>query len=94
MAQALTPEQARYLIDNGLRRILRPDPDLPHQIVIRGSDNGRIGVSCNCRLLSGDGRSANSSYVPLEVRSCWKPGEAAARWRQHVAEAEAVAARG
>ena len=85
MAQILSPEHVQFLMDNGLRRILRPDPDLLHQIVVTtGSNNHLIAISCNCK------RCPTGSYEPIEVRSCWQPGEAAAVWREHAEAAEAV----
>jgi hypothetical protein len=95
MAQQLTPEHVRFLMDNGLRRVSWRDPSLRHQILMLPTPGGRLALTCNCKRFRGDGRSlGNSSHEPIEVRALWEPGEAAARWEQHVAEAEAAAADG
>lgn len=94
MAQILTGEQARFLADNGLVRVPRlRDPDLPHQplmLLVQGSQH--LAVSCNCMRTRGDGRSLKGSgYEPIEARACWQPGEAIARWREHLDGTEATA---
>lgn len=86
MTQTLTAEHVRFLVDNGLRRITRRDPALPHQIIlnfVKGSAGGQlIGVSCNC--MPEIGRSKRIYRQPIEARSSWQPGEAMACWREHV----------
>jgi hypothetical protein len=89
MAQALTPEHVRYLMDNGLRRILRPDDSLPHQIRLSMHPRSQhIAVSCTCRRK----QQPQGGYDPIEVRGCWQPGDAIAVWRAHASAAEAVTA--
>ncbi len=85
MAQTLTPEHVKFLIEHGLRRVLRWDDEAEHQVRLSIQHRTQhIAVSCSCRP------NPNGGWEPLEARPSWQPGEAIARWRQHVAEAEAA----
>ena len=62
------------------------DPGLPHQLVmgVRWVLGGtHLYVSCNCL------HQAGRVHEPLAMRQLWEPGEAAAVWRQHMAEVAA-----
>lgn len=91
MAQILTPEQAQHLADKGLvRKPFLRDPAVPHQPLMLATTDGRLSLTCNCMRTSGSGPSLKgASYDVIEARACWEPGEANARWREHVGEAEA-----
>jgi hypothetical protein len=82
MAQALTDDQARYLMENGLRRVFRADPAAGHQIVVRLSASARLTVSCTC--LGVPGCKGGIRYEPIETRQSWLPGEAVRAWREHL----------
>ncbi len=61
------------------------DPGLPHQIVIAMTTPGQvICVSCNC--LGTHNANGTITYQPLDARTRWEPGEAAAAWRAHMTQ--------
>lgn len=92
MAQTLTPEQAQFLADNDLVRVLRRDPDAAHQPLMLLTSCSRLMLTCNCRRIRGNGWSAASGvHLPIEIRSCWEPGEAVKRYRRHLDEAREAA---
>ena len=66
-------------------RVTWLDPDASHQIRLMYVGSA-IGVSCTCQAHWSPHHKIVTGYQPIEARGRWDPGEALARWRQHVNE--------
>lgn len=83
----LTADQVARLRELGCHRVTLRDHGLPHQIVMGLLPHTHlISVSCTC--MGAKGLRGAVRYEPIEVRACWHPGEAIARWKRHIAEGD------